>query len=112
MALRLRDLRSASLNFRKYANDGLTEARAAQLGMKTAFLCHSHIDAQYVEGLVAELRDQGWRIYIDWKDTSMPERPNAETADRIQSRIKALNYFLYLATPNSSSSRWCPWEIG
>lgn len=112
MALRLSDLRSASANFRKYASEGLTETRATQLGMKTAFLCHSHKDAQYAEGLVAELRDQGWKIYIDWKDNTMPEHPNADTADKIQTRIKSLNYFLYLATPNSSSSRWCPWEIG
>jgi hypothetical protein len=112
MALRLSDLRSASAGFRKYASEALTETRATQLGMKTAFLCHSHKDAQYAEGLVAELRDQGWNIYIDWKDNTMPEHPNADTADKIQSRIKSLNYFLYLATPNSSSSRWCPWEIG
>ncbi len=112
MALRLSDLRSASAGFRKYASEALTETRATQLGMKTAFLCHSHKDAQYAEGLVAELRDQGWKIYIDWKDNTMPEHPNADTADKIQSRIKSLNYFLYLATPNSNSSRWCPWEIG
>lgn len=42
----------------------------------------------------------------------MPEKPNRETADRLQARIRRMDYFVYLATPNSSSSRWCPWEIG
>jgi hypothetical protein len=113
MPLRLNELRSASNDFlRKYAYEDLTESRASQLGVKTAFLCHSHNDAEYVKGFIAKVKDQGWRIYVDWQDSSMPERPNGETANKIQARIKRLNLFLYLATPNSSTSRWCPWEIG
>jgi hypothetical protein len=113
MPLRLSDLRSASSNFvRKYAAEGLTESRASQLGYKTAFLCHSHKDAEYVKGFIAQVKDQGWKIYVDWQDHTMPERPNAETADRIQAVIKRLNLFLFLATPNSTASKWCPWEIG
>lgn len=113
MPIRLNELRSASSDFlRKYAHEDLTESRASQLGLKTAFLCHSHKDADYVRGFIARVKDQGWRIYVDWQDSSMPERPNSETANRIQARIKRLNLFLYLATPNSSTSRWCPWEIG
>lgn len=42
----------------------------------------------------------------------MPERPNRETAARIQNRIVECNYFIFLATSNSTQSRWCPWEIG
>jgi hypothetical protein len=42
----------------------------------------------------------------------MPERPKRETAQRIQGRIVECNYFLFLATANSTQSRWCPWEIG
>ncbi len=42
----------------------------------------------------------------------MPETPNRETAARIKQKIVDLDYFLFLATANSMSSRWCPWEIG
>lgn len=42
----------------------------------------------------------------------MPERPNKETAQRIQGKIREIDYFLFLATENSGASRWCPWEIG
>jgi len=42
----------------------------------------------------------------------MPEQPNKETAIKIKSRINELDWFLFLATPNSTQSRWCPWEIG
>src|SRR5262249_25705220 len=40
------------------------------------------------------------------------ETPNRETAKRIQAKIIELDWFLFLATANSMSSRWCPWEIG
>lgn len=42
----------------------------------------------------------------------MPEQPDRGTALRIQQKIVDLYYFLFLATPNSMGSRWCPWEIG
>jgi hypothetical protein len=42
----------------------------------------------------------------------MPEKPTRETAQQIQNKIRSTDYFLFLATPNSMGSRWCPWEIG
>lgn len=42
----------------------------------------------------------------------MPETPTRMTAERIQRKIRDLDWFLFLATPNSTSSKWCPWEIG
>jgi hypothetical protein len=85
----------------------------AQLqGRKTAFLCHSHHDASLVMGFVRLLNAAGWDVYVDWRDASMPPIPNRVTAQKIQQRIVATDYFLFLATPNSVVSRWCPWEIG
>ena len=86
------------------------EARLA--GKQTAFLSHSHKDAELAKGLQGFLQAQGWKVYIDWEDTSMPQQPNRETARKIKDRIKRLDWFLYLATANSASSRWCPWEVG
>lgn len=79
---------------------------------KTAFLCHSHHDSALAEGLQALLAEQGVALYIDWQDATMPPEPNRETAARLQQRIKACDWFLFLATANSLSSRWCPWELG
>ncbi len=42
----------------------------------------------------------------------MPASPNKQTATNIKSKIKIVDWFLFLATPNSTVSRWCPWEIG
>jgi hypothetical protein len=81
-------------------------------GQATAFLCHSHKDRELAEGLQVLLREAGLDLYIDWQDTSMPEKPTRETAERLQQRILRSDWFLFLATTNSTSSRWCPWELG
>ena len=78
----------------------------------TAFLCHSHKDQRLAKGVQGYLQDKGWQVYIDWEDLSMPDQPNRATAERIKKRIRELTWFLFLATENSTASRWCPWEIG
>lgn len=79
---------------------------------QTAFLSHSHHDKDAAKGLQVYLKEKGWDVYIDWEDSTMPETPNRSTAQAIQGRIKLCNWFLFLATKNSTASRWCPWEIG
>ncbi len=86
------------------------EARAR--GQRTAFLCHSHKDQTLVLGLITLLHREGWHVYVDWLDASLPDRPNRETARKIKDRIRAADFFLFLATQNAMASRWCPWEIG
>ncbi|HTT99191.1 MAG TPA: toll/interleukin-1 receptor domain-containing protein [Rhizomicrobium sp.] len=88
----------------------LSEARAS--AQTTAFLCHSHLDQDLARGLQNFLVEQGWSVYIDWQDTNMPSKPDRNTAAIIQRKIVDCTWFLFLATPNSVRSRWCPWEIG
>jgi hypothetical protein len=90
----------------------LTQDQAAQSGAKTAFLCHSHEDQNLVKGLIKLMKDAGWSIYVDWQDGTMPTTVSKDTAHKIKQTIKQLDFFLFLATPNSTSSKWCPWEIG
>lgn len=108
MPISIEALRAASTRFSKSAT--LSEAR--QLGLRTAFLCHSHKDEDLVKGMSNLLKESGWNVYVDWADASMPESPNRETAQKLKTKIVDSQYFLFLATPNSMSSRWCPWELG
>ncbi|MCI5121945.1 MAG: toll/interleukin-1 receptor domain-containing protein [Candidatus Electrothrix sp. AUS4] len=85
---------------------------AKRAGYQTAFLSHSHKDAELAKGVQGFLQAQGWYVYIDWEDTTMPDTPDRRTAERIQQRIIELDWFFFLATDNSMKSRWCPWEIG
>jgi len=88
----------------------LQEARAS--GRRTAFLSHSHLDRSRAKGLQTLLAEQRWDVFIDWEHSSLAERPTKETAAWLQSAIERCDWLLYLATPNSEKSRWCPWEIG
>jgi hypothetical protein len=106
MALVQSDLQRAS------QRQPLRKSQAFSGRQRTAFLCHSHKDSVLAEGLQVWLAEQGVELYIDWKDAAMPERPNQETAERIKVRIKTCDWFLFLATGSSMSSRWCPWELG
>lgn len=78
----------------------------------TAFLSHSHKDSILALGLQELLNSQGWDVYIDWQDQTMPDMPDVETAFNIKAAIVRADWFLFLATQNSVTSRWCPWEIG
>lgn len=86
--------------------------RGQSPGQTTAFLCHSHLDRTLALGLQELLRQNGMDLYIDWQDSSMPDRPSAETASMLRRRIQACQWFIFLATSNSMASRWCPWELG
>lgn len=108
MPISIADLRAASSRLSKSVP--LSEAR--RRGLPTAFLCHSHKDRDLVQGLVNLLAEDGWNIYVDWADDEMPDRPTRETAARIQAKISESKFLLFLATANSMTSRWCPWEIG
>jgi TIR domain len=88
----------------------LNEAKRANL--RTVFLSHSHKDATYAEGVATLLLEAGFEAYIDWQDTSMPASPNHQTASVIKRKIESADLFIFLATPASTDSRWCPWEIG
>jgi hypothetical protein len=111
MPIRIDQLRNAAPRWS--FNGSIRDAvQAKRLGMSTAFLSHSHQDRFLAIGLAQLLNEAGWRVYIDWQDEEMPASPNRETATRIQREISETDYFLFLATANSISSRWCPWEIG
>ena len=111
MAIKARNLRSAATrSTRVVVAKSLNEA--LEKNKQTAFLCHSHRDQELAKGLQVILKENGWDLYIDWEDNEMPSTPNKETARKIKSKIQATDWFLFLATSNSTQSRWCPWEIG
>lgn len=110
MALSQAELRQASYRSYSPLAKSLNEARTR--GLRTVFLSHSHADRLEAEGLTALLVATGWEVYIDWKDGTLPDSPNEETARGIRAAISRSAFLLFLATADSIRSRWCPWEIG
>jgi len=94
------------------AKKTVTLREAMNNGRQTAFLSHSHKDQLLACGVQEHLNAQGWDVYIDWQDSTMPPAPTKETAQKIRDKIGQLDWFIFLATENSQNSRWCPWEIG
>ncbi|QEZ48998.1 toll/interleukin-1 receptor domain-containing protein (plasmid) [Cupriavidus oxalaticus] len=99
-------------NLRRAAIGSLGASRSKGYGQKSAFLCHSHKDRDLALGLAVLMKNAGVDLYIDWLDESMPARPSRTTAEQLKLRIFAADWFLFLATENSTASRWCPWELG
>jgi hypothetical protein len=81
------------------------------------FLSHSHADTAAVKKLAA--RWEGWKysVYADFKDKALLDasRNNimtAELANRLFDKIQRCVVFVFVASKNSASSGWMPWELG
>jgi TIR domain len=78
------------------------------------FLSHSINDAELVIGVKALLEAQGLTVYVDWTDDPVLDRSKVtkETARLLRQRMRQSKSLVYLATENSTSSKWMPWEVG
>lgn len=106
MTIGQNDLRRAA------ARSNALNQRTKDYLQKKGFLSHSHKDRELALGLQQLLKEQGLDLYIDWQDATMPETPDGTTADRIRTKVRDSDVFIFLATRDSMISRWCPWELG
>lgn len=98
------------------APDVLNDARKAykEKDRFDIFLSHAITDAELVLGVKVLLEAQGLRVYVDWVDDKTLERDQVteKTADVLRRRMRQSESLIYLATDNSSKSKWMPWELG
>lgn len=78
------------------------------------FLSHSTKDAEIVLGVKLVLEEQGKKVYVDWIDDAELDRTRVtpKTAAVLRDRMKSCVSLVFIATENSSSSKWTPWELG
>ena len=78
------------------------------------FISHSFKDKDLVTGLYHLFTQTGYKVYIDWIDDGNLDRKSVtpDTAAIIKRRIKSSKGAAYIATANSTTSKWCPWELG
>lgn len=86
--------------------------RSRSYNEKIVFLSYRREDRQWVEGIVRFLKGIGVTIYIDYLDETLEDATNESVAQKLRDRIKGSVKFITLATPNSSKSKWMPWELG
>lgn len=78
------------------------------------FLSHSSLDKQLAVALLSLFNMAGYSVYVDWIEDPYLDRSNVTkiTARKIQERMECSRGLNYVATSNSSQSKWCPWELG
>lgn len=76
------------------------------------FLSYRHQDRSYVPGVAKFLKSLQTGLYVDFLDEELASAPNDKTAPILRSRINQSTKLIQLITPNSSSSKWMPWELG
>lgn len=78
------------------------------------FLSHSYLDREEVLSLVQLFNRCDYSVYVDWIEDYQLDRNNvsADTAELLRQRMNESRGLAYLATGNSTNSKWCPWELG
>lgn len=92
----------------------ITAERFDALESYDLFVSHSYKDKEFIAGLRQLFKDAGYTVYIDWIDDNDLDRSNVtvETAKQVKNRVKSCKGLAYIATTNTTQSKWCPWELG
>ncbi|MEL6567248.1 MAG: toll/interleukin-1 receptor domain-containing protein [Pseudomonadota bacterium] len=92
----------------------LNESAALRLERLDIFLCHAMIVKKLVDAFLKMLESMGFKVCVDWiiDKNSRNKKISGDNADLLKRRMKQCDRLVYLCTPNSSDSKWCPWEIG
>lgn len=77
------------------------------------FISYSFNDKFYVQEIVKLLKKSGYSVYVDYDDLRLDRNNvNEKTARMIVAEMKKCKALLYIYSPNSTNSKWCPWEVG
>lgn len=97
----------------RFSYGGLFHSARQELDQYDVFISYSWNDRSYADKIVQLLEKCGYTVYIDYNDNRLDRNNVSEdTAKRIISEMKKCKGLLYLYSPSSSVSKWCPWEVG
>ncbi|MCX5890119.1 MAG: toll/interleukin-1 receptor domain-containing protein [Deltaproteobacteria bacterium] len=86
--------------------------KAADIQGKNVFLSHSSDDHDLVPGVIRILEGHGARVYVDERDSELPQDDFTATADRLRTAVQTCGKFVLFVTPKTKDSSWIPWELG
>ena len=78
------------------------------------FISHSSLDRELILTLVDLFNKSGYSVYVDWINDRQLNRNNVDraTAETLRNRMQQARGLAYIATSNTTNSKWCPWELG
>jgi hypothetical protein len=91
---------------------GVRISAESRTALNSVFLSHSSRDADILPAVIRILERHGAQVYIDKKDTTLPDITSVDTATSLKQRIKDCKKLIVLTSANSRDSRWVPWELG
>src|SRR5437867_3730075 len=87
--------------------------------IRDVFLSHSHADTRAVKVLARRWGPSGFghTVYADFMDprlvgASRTGTMDAPLADHLRRMIRRCRIFVFVASANSATSGWMPWELG
>lgn len=87
--------------------------RNQELPEYDVFISYSWHDREFAYKVEKLLKNCGYSVYIDYNDLKLDRNAvTEETAKRLVEKMKKCRGLLYLYSPSSSVSKWCPWEVG
>ena len=77
------------------------------------FISHSSLDSHLTIALYNIFEQCGFHVYIDYEDNELnPQMVSSSTGEQLRTRMQNSKCLAYIATSNTPTSKWCPWELG
>lgn len=94
-------------------NESFARHKPQELNEYDVFISYSWNDRQYAHLVEQLLKKCGYSAYVDFNDLALNRSNVSEnTAKRLVEKMEKCKGLLYLYSPSSSVSKWCPWEVG
>src|SRR5262245_59802100 len=81
-------------------------------GQTTIFLSSYTCDMEMVKQVASFLYHLGFDLYIDWLDEIPSPSSTTVTAKKVKDKIKGLDKFILIATPDTLKANYSNWQLG
>ncbi len=78
------------------------------------FLSHRFLDSKEILGIITELENFGYAVFVDWLEDLRLSRTSISkhTAAKLKKYMVRSRALFFATTSNYRRSKWMPWELG
>lgn len=94
-------------------DENLKFHKRQELDSYDVFISYGWKDRSFAYKVVELLENCSYTVYVDYNDFKLDRsKVDEDTVKRLIEKMKKCKGLLYLYSPSSSVSKWCPWEVG